>query len=131
VKRFRIIAGGYVAEAELLEEESPSFSQWFWSQLPLESIIHQARLPGFEGELYFYLFKPYRGKLENVKRRMEPSEIGGGDDWINICHKPVIFDPVYTRTCFARVVNGLDQLIKLSERLKVTLSEKVIVEKVT
>lgn len=130
MRRFRIATAKYVAEAELLERESPSFSQWFWNQLPLESIIHQARLPGFEGELYFYLFEPYKGKLENVKRSMEPGEIGGGDDWINICHKPVVFDPIYTRTCFAKVIRGLDQLIELSERLKTTLSEKVRIEKV-
>ncbi|MBO3809170.1 MAG: hypothetical protein FGF50_06195 [Candidatus Brockarchaeota archaeon] len=119
-----------MAIAGLLEGESPSFSQWFWNQLPLESIIHQARLPGMEGELYFHLFEPYEGMVENVKREMKPGEIGGGDDWINICHKPVVFDPVFTRVCFARVVEGLDQLIKLSERLKITLSEEVRIEKV-
>jgi len=131
MKKIRMIVNGYTVICKLLEKEAPSFTQWLWNQLPLESIIHQARLPGFEGELYFYLFRSYKGKPENVKRRMEPGEIGGGDDWINICHKPVTFDPIFTRICFAEVIEGLDNLTKISENLKATLSEKIRIEKVT
>lgn len=130
MKKIKIIVGEYKTVCELLEKEAPNFTQWLWNQLPLESIIHQARLPGFEGELYFYIFKPYKGKPENVKRRMEAGEIGGGGDWINICHKPVTFDPVFTRIYFAKVIEGLDNLAKISEKLKATLSEKVRIEKV-
>jgi hypothetical protein len=130
MKKIIMIVNGHIIICKLLEKEAPSFTQWLWNQLPLESIIHQARLPGFEGELYFYIFRPYKGKPENVKRRMEPGEIGGGDDWINICHKPVIFDPIFTRICFAEVIEGLDNLVKISEKLKVTLSEKIRIEKV-
>lgn len=130
MRKIKVIVGEYKAICKLLDEEAPVFTQWLWDQLPLESIIHQARLPGFEGELYFYTFKPYKGKPENVKRRMETGEMGGGDDWINICHKPVTFDPIFRRICFAKVIEGLDNLTKISEKLKVTLSEKVRIEKV-
>jgi hypothetical protein len=112
-KHFGISIGGTRVVAELLEDEAPTISQQLWDCLPCESFSVHAKFAGHE----LIIMLPFYAGPENEILDVKPGDIGFYPGRQTICIFYGDTTPFGYVSVFARIVENLDALHNVGERL--------------
>jgi hypothetical protein len=112
-RRFILNIGGTKAVAELLEREAPEITRRFWDSLPVDGFGVHAKFAGQE----LIVMVPFYAEPENEILDVQPGDIGYYPGRQTICIFYGDTTPFGYVSVFARVVERLDDLQAIGDRL--------------
>lgn len=119
-RRFAIDVNGHRAIAELLDE-APTVANKFWESLPLTSFAIHAKFAG--GEIIVML--PFYADCEHEVLEVQKGDIGYFPDMQTLCLFYGDVTPFGYVSVFARVVEGLDEMVVAGRSLLEDVSATV------
>lgn len=112
-KRFAITVGDATAVAELLEDEAPGISRSFWDNLPVGGFTMNAKFAGQE----LIVMLPFFAEPENEILDVVAGDIGYYPGRQTACIFYGETMPFGKVSVYAKVVEGLDQLVRIGPKV--------------